>query len=333
MKAWQIPQFGLNHLQRVELPPQPLQENEVRVAIRAASLNYRDYLVVEGSYNPKQMLPLVPGSDASGQVIEVGSAVTRCRVGDRVCPIFSQNWLSGPPTRENMRATLGSPLTGTLREEGVFEQEGLVAIPDYLDWSQAATLPCAAVTAWNALKGLTPGSRVLLIGTGGVSIFALQFAKAMQLQVAILSSSDVKLERARALGADFTLNYKATPAWSRELRQWSGSGLDCVVEVGGAGTLEQSIASLKPGGQISLIGVLSGSRAPFNVLPILMQQLRIQGILVGNRDDFEAMNLFLQQQQLQPVVDSQFPFEQLPQALRQLASGAHLGKIVVTVPS
>lgn len=332
MKVWQISQFGLNHLQRVDMHPQPLQDNEVRVAIRAVSLNYRDYLVVEGSYNPKQPLPLIPGSDASGQVVEVGGAVTRWQVGDRVCPIFSQNWISGPPTRENMRATLGSPLPGTLQEEGVFDQQGLVRAPEHLDWIQAATLPCAAVTAWNALKGLNPGATVLLIGTGGVSIFALQLARAQGLKVAILSSSDDKLERARALGADFTLNYKTTPAWSREVRQWSGSGLDCVVEVGGAGTLEQSVASLKPGGQISLIGVLAGSRAPFNVLPILMQQLRIQGILVGNRDDFEAMNLFLQQQQLQPVVDSQFPFEQAPQAFQHLASGAHLGKIVVTVP-
>lgn len=333
MKAWQIPQFGLPHLQRVDLPRQTLREHEVRVAIRAVSLNYRDYLVVEGSYNPKQPLPLIPGSDASGQVVEVGGAVTRWQIGDRVCPMFSQNWISGPPTRENMRATLGSPLPGTLREEGVFDQHGLVRAPDHLDWSQAATLPCAAVTAWNALKGLTPGAHVLLIGSGGVSIFALQFAKAQGLQVAILSSSDDKLEKASALGADFTLNYKTTPAWSREVRQWSGNGLDCVVEVGGAGTLEQSVACLKPGGQISLIGVLAGSRAPFNVLPILMQQLRIQGILVGNRDDFEAMNLFLQQQQLRPVVDSQFPFEQAPLALQHLASGAHLGKIVVTVPS
>jgi len=212
MKVWQISQFGLNHLQRVDMHPQPLQDNEVRVAIRAVSLNYRDYLVVEGSYNPKQPLPLIPGSDASGQVVEVGGAVTRWQVGDRVCPIFSQNWISGPPTRENMRATLGSPLPGTLQEEGVFDQQGLVRAPEHLDWIQAATLPCAAVTAWNALKGLNPGATVLLIGTGGVSIFALQLARAQGLKVAILSSSDDKLERARALGADFTLNYKTLRA-------------------------------------------------------------------------------------------------------------------------
>ena len=205
----------------------------------------------------------------------------------------------------------------------------MVAIPNYLDWEEAATLPCAAVTAWNALAGLAPGSKVVVQGTGGVSLFALQLAKASGLEVAITSSSDEKLERALSLGADYLVNYRLRPDWSKAIRHWCKEGVDCVIEVGG-GTLEQSLRCLRPGGQISMIGILAGSSAPLNVLPILMQQLRVQGVLVGNRDDFEAMNRLLALHQLRPVLDQRIPFEQAPQAWLRLASGQHFGKVVVT---
>jgi NADPH:quinone reductase-like Zn-dependent oxidoreductase len=327
MKAWQISPF--TQLQSVRVDPEPMQPTQVRLAIKAVALNYRDHLMLQGLYNPKQPLPLVPCSDASAEVIEVGSAVKRWKVGDRVCPLFSQSWISGPPTRERISATLGGPLPGLLQQQRVLDQEGLVAIPAHLDWEEASTLPCAAVTAWNALAGLAPGSRVVIQGTGGVSLFALQLAKASGMEVAITSSSDEKLQQALALGADYLVNYRLRPEWSKAIRHWCKEGVDCVVEVGG-GTLEQSLRCLRPGGQISMIGILAGSTAPLNVLPILMQQLRVQGILVGNRDDFEAMNRLLALHQLRPVLDQRIPFGEAPQAWDRLASGQHFGKVVVT---
>ena len=327
MNSWQITSFG--NLELAESQPESLQPTQVRLAVRAVSLNYRDHLMMQGLYNPKQPLPLVPCSDASAEVVEVGSAVGRWKVGDRVCPIFSQAWISGPPTRERISATLGGPLPGMLQHHRVLDQEGLVAIPAYLSWEEAATLPCAAVTAWNALAGQLPGSRVVVQGTGGVSLFALQLAKASGMQVAITSSSDEKLQRALALGADYIVNYRTQPEWSKAIRHWCKSGVDCVVEVGG-GTLEQSLRCLRPGGQVSMIGILAGSSAPINVLPILMQQLRVQGVMVGHRDDFEAMNRLLALHQLRPVLDQTIPFEQAPQAWRRLASGQHFGKVVVS---
>ena len=327
MKAWQISPFA--NLQLSQVDSQPLLPRQVRLAVKAVSLNYRDHLMMQGLYNPKQPLPLVPCSDASAEIVEIGSAVQRWKVGDRVCPIFSQTWIAGPPTRERISATLGGPLPGMLQQQRVLDEDGMVAIPNYLDWEEAATLPCAAVTAWNALAGLAPGSKVVVQGTGGVSLFALQLAKASGLEVAITSSSDEKLERALSLGADYLVNYRLRPDWSKAIRHWCKEGVDCVIEVGG-GTLEQSLRCLRPGGQISMIGILAGSSAPLNVLPILMQQLRVQGVLVGNRDDFEAMNRLLALHQLRPVLDQRIPFEQAPQAWLRLASGQHFGKVVVT---
>lgn len=326
MQAWQIKTFG--NLEKVEQKNETLGPTQVRLAVKAVALNYRDHLMLQGLYNPKQPLPLVPCSDAAAEVIEVGPAVKRLKLTDRVCPIFSQAWISGLPTRERVSTTLGGPLPGTLRQQMVLDESGLVAFPTYLDWEEASTLPCAAVTAWNALKGLTPGSRVVVQGTGGVALFALQLAKASGMEVAVTSSSDEKLQQALALGADFILNYRLQPEWSKTIRHWCKEGVDCVIEVGG-GTLEQSLRCLKPGGQVSLIGILAGASAPLNVLPILMQQLRVQGILVGNRDDFEAMNRLLALHQIRPVLDQRYPFKQAPKAWERLASGQHFGKVVI----
>lgn len=330
-EAWSLPQFGVAHLHRVTLPLQPLPPRSVRLAMRAVALNYRDHLMVEGQYNPRQPLPLVPCSDGSGEVVELGAEVTRWKVGDRVCPIFAQTWISGPPTPERIRATLGGPLPGTLQRFAVHDESALVRAPDYLNWEEAATLPCAAVTAWNGLKGLAPGSTVLVQGTGGVSVFALQLACAAGMRVCVTSSSDAKLQRALQLGASHGVNYREQPQWSKPVRAWCPEGIDCVIEVGGAGTLEQSLRCLKPGGRISMIGILAGAQSPVNVLPILMQQLTVQGVLVGCRDDFGAMNRFLEQRQIRPQVDSTHSWERAPQAWARLVSGQAFGKLVIQV--
>ncbi len=328
MKQWQINEWG--KLAEAEFVSQALASGQVRLRMRAISINYRDYLMLHGQYNPKQPLPLVPCSDGAGEITEIGPAVTRWKVGDRVCPIFSQSWIGGPPNKERIGATLGGPLEGTLRPEMVLDQQGLVAIPAHLDWEEAACLPCAALTAWNAIGDQPAGSRIVVQGTGGVSLFALQLAKAAGMEVLLTSSSDEKIERARALGADHCLNYRETPEWSRGVRAWARDGVDCVVEVGGAGTLEQSLRCLKPGGKIAMIGILAGASKPLNVLPILMQQLRVQGVLVGNRDDFEAMNRVISKTQLRPVVDQRLPYAQAPQAWERLASGQHFGKVAIS---
>lgn len=325
---WQIQQFG--SIQSGPPAAPVLKPTQVRLKTLAVSLNYRDLLMMQGKYNPRQPLPLVPGSDACAEVVEVGEEVTRWKVGQRCCPIFSQSWLGGGPTRERISATLGGPLPGTLQATLVVDQSGLVEAPAYLSDQEAATLPCAAVTAWNALQGIAPGSRVVVQGTGGVSLFTLQLAQAMGMQVAITSSSDEKLDRARALGAAFTVNYRQQPEWGKAMRQWSGEGADCVVEVGGAGTLEQSLRCLRPGGQISLIGILAGAQNPINILPIFMQQIRVQGILVGNRDDFEALNRLLNVTRIRPQIDRVFPFAEAPAALDYLASAQHFGKVVIS---
>jgi NADPH:quinone reductase-like Zn-dependent oxidoreductase len=328
MQQWQIREWG--ELTQVPFHSQELQPGQVRLRIQAVSLNYRDHLMLQGQYNPKQPLPLVPCSDGAGEVVEIGTGVSRWKVGDRVCPIFSQAWIGGPPSKERISQTLGGPLDGTLRPEMVLPETGLVGVPPHLDWHEAACLPCAAVTAWNAIGDLPAGSRVVVQGTGGVSLFALQLAKAAGMEVFLTSSSDEKIERARQLGADGALNYRENPEWSRGVRNWAKDGADCVVEVGGAGTLEQSLRCLKPGGKIAMIGILAGASKPLNVLPILMQQLRVQGVLVGNRDDFEAMNRLVTRARIQPVLDQRLAYAAAPAAWERLASGQHFGKVVIS---
>ena len=331
-RSWSLgPKFGLDQLQIVDAAQLELKPTQVRVAIKAVSLNYRDHLMVDGLYNPKQPLPLVPCSDGAGEIVEAGAGVTDWTVGQRVCPIFAQDWLSGPFTRAVAKSTLGGPLDGTLRQSMVVESHGLVAVPDDLSFEEASTLPCAALTAWNALNGpspMQPGQSVLILGTGGVSVFALQFAKQMGLKVGLLSSSDEKLERARLLGADWTHNYRTQPQWAKAVLEWSG-GVDRVVEVGGAGTLNQSLRSLKPSGEIAMIGILAGAQQEVNVLPILMQQLTVRGILVGNRHDFRGMLDFMRGHKIQPIIDRCFEFMEAKQAFEHLRSGQHFGKVVI----
>ncbi len=336
MKSYLIDgSFGLDHLRMVERPTPTPGYGQVLVRVKATSLNARDLMTVTGVYNPRQPLPLVPLSDGAGQVEAVGPGVQRVAVGDRVAGIFAQGWLSGPPTKEKLSTTLGGPLDGMLSEQVVLSAEGLVKIPAYLSFEEAATLPCAAVTAWSALVtegNLRAGEWVLVQGTGGVSIFALQIAKLCGARVIVTSSSDEKLAKARALGADEGINYKSTPDWEKRAKAITQNlGVDHVVEVGGAGTLARSLRAVKIGGTVSVIGVLSGPSSDWSVIPILMQQVRLQGVLVGHRESFEALNRAFDAAKTKPVIDKVFPFSEARAALEYMASGAHLGKIVVRV--
>jgi NADPH:quinone reductase-like Zn-dependent oxidoreductase len=335
LKAVEIRRFGLEHLELVERERPVPRTGQVRIRMLAASLNARDLMMIEGRYNPRQRLPLVPCSDGVGEVIEVGAGVTRTSVGDRVIPIFVQGWLDGEPTRALRRTTLGGPLDGTLAEEMVLDESGLVAAPAYLTGEEAATLPCAAATAWSALVThgqLRRGDTVLALGTGGVSVFALQLAVMLGARVIVTSKSDEKLDRARELGAWRTINYRTTPDWGAAVRELTdGVGVDHIIEVGGAGTLAQSVAAVRLGGRISLIGVLAGGTTEVNLIPIFMQQVCVQGVLVGHRKGFEAMNAAISKERLRPVVDRVFPLDEARAAFEHLASGAHFGKVVVRI--
>lgn len=327
--------FGIENIHLKERDLADLLPHEIRIAVKAVSLNFRDYLMVTGNYNPRLKLPIIPLSDGAGEVTQVGSAVTRFKVGERVMPTFSQNWIAKRPESDDLRkSTLGGPLDGTACETMHVPEWAAVKIPEHLSFAEAATLPCAALTAWSALVTMnrtTPGEYVVVLGTGGVSIFALQFAKMLGLKVIATSSSDAKLKRAEELGADFFINYKQKPEWAKEVRKITKMrGADHIIEVGGAGTLDQSIRAVRMDGVISLIGILAGSSKELNLLPILMQNVRLQGILVGGRTAFEAMCHAVAETGMRPVVDKTFGFAELPAALSYLKTGSHFGKIVVT---
>jgi NADPH:quinone reductase-like Zn-dependent oxidoreductase len=330
MRAFQIEAFGIEGLRAVEREDPVPGPGQILVRTRAVSLNYRDLMTVEGRYNPKLRMPRVPCSDACGEVVTVGEGVTEFKPGDRVASCLVQDWPEGEITESRARTTLGGDLDGTLAELVVLKERGAVHVPQHLSDEEAAALPCAAVTAWNALMhgaGLKPGSTVLVQGTGGVSIFALQFAKLAGARVIVTSSSDEKLERARALGADDGINYREVPEWDRRVRELTGGvGVDHVVEVGGAGTLPLSMRAVRMGGEISVIGVLAGA-GEVNPIPILMRSLRLRGIFVGSRALFQEMNRVIALHGLRPVVDRVFPVEEVRDALRFMESGGHFGKI------
>jgi NADPH:quinone reductase-like Zn-dependent oxidoreductase len=333
MKAYELRQFGIENLAPVEQDEPRPGAREVVVRFRAASLNYRDLMFVRGVYNPRARLPAVPFSDGAGEVASVGAGVTRWRAGDRVCPIFAQGWIDGPPSVGKNRTALGAgDLPGVLREFGAFDEEGLVRVPEHLSFEEAACLPCAGVTAWHALAvsgRVRAGETVLALGTGGVSVFALQFAKLHGARVLITSSSDEKLGRARALGADEAINYRRTPEWDREVLALTGkAGVDHVVEVGGAGTLSKSLGAVRVGGHVALIGVLAGA-GEFDPRVVLMKGVRVQGVFVGSRRMFEEMNAAIEANRLRPVIDRAFEFDDARAALEHMASGSHFGKIVV----
>jgi NADPH:quinone reductase-like Zn-dependent oxidoreductase len=291
--------------------------------------------MVKGLYNPKLKMPMVPFSDGAGEVVEIGENVTKFKIGDRVMPIFMQGWIDGAINFEKRRTALGGDIDGVLREFGSFNQEGLVCIPDHFSMEEAATLPCAAVTAYNALfesGRMKSDDSILLQGTGGVSIFALQMASVLGTRIIITSSSDEKLEKAKELGATDLINYKTREDWDKAVLELTEKqGVEHVVEVGGAGTMAKSLSAVKVGGHIAVIGVLSGN-GEINPVHILMKLVRMQGILVGSRQMFEAMNLmFCNHPYLKPVIDKTFEFNEVKDALKYMESGAHFGKIVVKI--
>lgn len=334
MEAWELRDgFAMDHLRRGRRPdPQP-GPGEVVLAMRAASLNFRDTLVVRGGYGPRYTLPLIPVSDGAGEVIAIGDGVERVRVGDRVAPIFFQAWIAGPPSPERFQKALGGDVDGALASHMRVPADGVVRVPDHLSFEEAAALPCAGVTAWSAVIGqgrVGPGDTVLVQGTGGVALFALQFAKIAGARVIVTSSDDGKLERVRTLGADATVNYRTTPDWDRVVKDLSdGEGCHHVVELGGGGTLERSVRAARIGGTLSLIGVLAGAKAELPLPLVVMRNLRLQGITVGSRDDFEAMNRAIAQHRLQPVIDRVFPFDEAPAAFAHLEAQRHFGKVCI----
>lgn len=329
---WEISSFGT--LTRAETSPTPLGPGEVRVRTRAVSLNYRDVMLLDGRYNPRLPLPSVPCSDVCGEVVEAAPDVTRVKVGDRVIGSFAQGWISGRLTRAHQATALAMPLPGVLATERVFPQEGVVHAPASLTDAECATLPCAALTAWHALVDLghlAAGETVLVQGAGGVSVFALLLAKSLGARVFATTSRAERAERLRALGAEHVINYREDPSWGRTVKKRT-DGVDHVVEVGGAGTLTQSLMAVAPGGTVHVIGVLGGVSEPLNVLPVLMNEVRMQGVFVGPRDSLEAMCRHIDATGLRPVLDQVCGFDDAPAAFARMASGDQFGKVVIAAP-
>ena len=335
MRAWQLHEpYGFDALQLRELAEPEPGPGEVLVRVRAVSLNYRDLLIVKGDYSRRLPLPLVPGSDGAGEVVRSGAGAKHFAPGDRVVAAFFQRWRSGPIRPEVRASALGAGSRGMLAEYVVLEEEGLLPVPAHLSFEEAACLPCAGVTAWHALEAGEPagsGETVVTQGSGGVSIFALQFAKLRGCRVIATSSHDERCARLATLGADATINYRNTPEWDRGVLDLTqGLGADRIVEVGGAGTLQRSLRAIRLGGLIAVIGVLAG-KGSFDPMPMIMKSARLFGISVGPKAMFEAMNRTIVAHQIHPVIDRVFPMAELSAALRHMEAGAHFGKICLTV--
>jgi NADPH:quinone reductase-like Zn-dependent oxidoreductase len=334
MKAYEIRDaFGVDALALTDRPDPSPGPGQVVVKNCAVSLNFRDLLLVKGDYSRKLPLPMTPCSDCAGEVAAVGAGVTRVKVGDRVAGIFMQTWIEGEVNEAKARSALGGAIGGVLAESVVLHENGLVHIPAHLSFEEAATLPCAGVTAWHALfekGGLKAGDTVVTLGSGGVSLFALQFARMAGARVIATSGSDEKLARLKALGASDGINYKTTLDWDKPVRELTGAGADHIVEVGGAGTLPKSFKAVRMGGTISLIGNVTGG-GEVNPVPVLMKTIRLQGIFVGSRVMFEAMNRAIEIASMRPVVDRVFEFDQAREAMHYMESGAHFGKICIRV--
>ncbi len=336
MKAYELQgPNGINGMKLVDKPVPTPGPGQVLVRLKAATLNYRDLLTVKGGYGSRQKFPLIPGSDGAGMVEGVGSGVKDFAPGDRVIGSFFEGWLGGEPSEVKMRTSLGGAVDGVLCEYRIWPSQALVRTPDHLTDVEAAALPCAGLTAWSAvvkLGNIRPGQTVLTQGTGGVSIFALQFAKMLGARVIATSSSEAKIEKLKQLGADITINYRTTPEWGKLVRQQTGRGVDLVVEVGGVGTLNESIRATRIGGTIAFIGVLAGQpQAEPRISLMVMQQQRLQGTTVGSVEDLQAMADAIAMNRMKPVMDKAFAFAEAREAFAYMASGAHFGKVAISI--
>ncbi|WP_372827992.1 NAD(P)-dependent alcohol dehydrogenase [Polaromonas sp.] len=333
MRVFQIEgDWGMEHLKLSSRPEPVAGPGQVLVRMKASSLNYRDLVVPERGYGSYTgTLPLIPVSDGVGVVDAVGAGVSRVAVGDRVCPTYFQSWTGGEPDLERLTQSLGGPVDGTMTELMCLSEQGVVKVPAHLSDTQAASLPCAALTAWSALTsagGCRLGDRVLVQGCGGVALFALQFAKLLGAHVTVITSSEERMDKVKKLGADAVLNYRTVPEWAKATREFTGGrGYDLIVELGGEKTLPQSLRCIRPGGTIAMIGILSGSTMATSLGHIITRQVRLQGVTVGHRDGFEAMLRAMEQHQVQPIVDRVFEFAELKEAMAYLKSGVQFGKV------
>jgi NADPH:quinone reductase-like Zn-dependent oxidoreductase len=337
MRVYQLTKggAGIDALQQVERPDPKPAYRQVLVKVKACSLNFRDLGIVRGTYRMPVKENIIPLSDGAGEVVAVGPGVARVKVGDRVASCFFQRWFGGESTADVHASALGGSIDGMLADYAVLEEDGVVKIPQHLSLEEGATLPCAGVTAWHAMiehAKLKAGNTILLQGTGGVSIFGLQFAHAMGVRAIITSSSDEKLKHAEKLGAAFGINYKTTPDWEKAAMEFTGgTGVDHVIEVGGAATLARSFGAIRVGGKVSLIGGLSGGATELNPGLIFSRRANVQGISVGSTQMFLAMARAIEVNAIKPVIDKVFAFADARDAYRHMASGAHFGKIVISV--
>ncbi|GAB3464299.1 NAD(P)-dependent alcohol dehydrogenase [Massilia terrae] len=336
MLAYQLlPGEGIEGLRCVVMPERPLSLCEVRVKVHAVALNHRDLTVAAGNYLVAVDDPIIPCSDGAGEVVEAGHGVTRFRVGDRVIASFFPHWHDGVTSQDKIRHALGGDVDGMLAQEVILDENALVHIPPSMDYVDAATLPCAGVTAWNAIfvsSHTRPGDSVLLLGTGGVSVLGLQMARAAGLRAIVTSSSDEKLRRTRELGAHHTINYRHTPDWHEEvLKATGGLGANVVVEVGGKGTVNRSVSAVAMGGTVAIIGGVSGFGGEVNPATLVSSAKRLVGIYVGSRTMLEDVVRFVSAAHIEPVVDRVFPFHQAQDAYSYMESGSHFGKVVIAV--
>ena len=333
MKALELAEFGLGNLREVTLDDPEPGSGQVLVKFEASSVNYRDYMIAEGLFAPSEDLPIIPLSDGAGEVVAVGEGVSSLQTGDRVTPLFFPHWLKGDALGAERSVSTGLEAPGCLREFGAFDESAVVKVPSHLSAEQAACFPCAGLTAWSALvttSGTAAGDIVLVLGTGGVSVFALQFAKALGATVIVTSSSDEKLAHAKELGADHGINYQATPEWGAAVKGLTdGRGVDVVVEIGGTATLPQSFKAIRRGGHIPVIGALAGAQMDLAVYELIMTNAHLHGIGVGNRAGYEDMMRFVDQQQISPVIHKTYSFDDAAVALRDINKGEHFGKLVV----
>jgi NADPH:quinone reductase-like Zn-dependent oxidoreductase len=336
MKAFVLDQFGIENLKQMEIDePPPLESGEVLVRFHSASINYRDTLVIAGKYDPRFPIPLIPLSDGSGVVHSLGKNTKRFKIGDKIITPFAPDWIDGTPERVAFRNTLGGPLPGTLKEYGIFKESSLIPCPNSLSLNEASTLPCAGLTAWSALveeSHIQPGDTVLVQGTGGVSLFALQIAKHFGARVILTTTSPEKIEKIKNIEFDELIDVNRYPEWSKEVRRLTNKrGVDHIIEVGGKNTLPESIKACSSFGTISLIGVLGGSGTETNLLPVVMNQIKMQGIVVGSVQSLGRFVKAIDAWNLKPIIHEIIDWKESKQVLENFPKGKHIGKVVLRI--